>query len=106
VHCQPPAVLPLDTSLPRGLPQARRRLRSDPHEPPWERIKLQEKEWFAARSPKIAEAPNAAARKRMIAALEKNDPPLTISKTGTNCFQPGWQSVCVRSRCHASLVRG
>lgn len=74
--------------------------------PPWERIKLQEKEWFAARSPKIAEAPNAAARKRMIAALEKNDPPLTISKTGTNCFQPGWQSVCVRSRCHASLVRG
>jgi hypothetical protein len=44
--------------------------------PPWERIKLQEKEWFAARSPAIAGAPNAAARKRMIAALEQDDPAL------------------------------
>ncbi len=42
--------------------------------PPWERIKLQEKEWFAARRPDIAEAPNAAARRRMIAALEDDDP--------------------------------
>ncbi len=30
--------------------------------PPWERIKLQEQEFFAAREPEIAEAPNAAAR--------------------------------------------
>ena len=44
--------------------------------PPWERIKLQEKEWFAARRPDIAEAPNAAARKRMIAALREEDPAL------------------------------
>lgn len=44
--------------------------------PPWERIKLQEKEWFAARSPAIAAAPNAAARKRMIAALRSEDPAL------------------------------
>ena len=44
--------------------------------PPWERIKLQEKEWFAARRPDIAEAPNAAARRRMIAALEREDPAL------------------------------
>ncbi len=44
--------------------------------PPWERIKLQEKEWFASRSPEIAAAPNAAARKRMIAALEQEDPAL------------------------------
>ena len=28
--------------------------------PPWERIKLQEKEWFATRRPEIANAPNAA----------------------------------------------
>ncbi|OPL18828.1 MAG: hypothetical protein AVO35_12815 [Candidatus Aegiribacteria sp. MLS_C] len=41
--------------------------------PPWERVKLQEKEWFAERSPEIAGAPNAAARKRMIDALKKND---------------------------------
>jgi hypothetical protein len=37
--------------------------------PPWERIKLQEQEFFASRAPEIAEAPNAAARGRMIAAL-------------------------------------
>ncbi|WP_223880762.1 Eco57I restriction-modification methylase domain-containing protein [Roseococcus microcysteis] len=37
--------------------------------PPWERIKLQEQEFFAARSPEIAAAPNKAARERMIKAL-------------------------------------
>lgn len=44
--------------------------------PPWERIKLQEREWFAARRPDIANAPNAAARRKMIAALETEDPTL------------------------------
>jgi hypothetical protein len=39
--------------------------------PPWERIKLQEQEFFAAREPEIATAPNAAARGRLIAALAK-----------------------------------
>ena len=29
--------------------------------PPWERVKLQEQEFFAARDPEIAKAPNAAA---------------------------------------------
>ena len=38
--------------------------------PPWERIKLQEQEFFAARSPEIADAPNKAARGRLIRALE------------------------------------
>lgn len=44
--------------------------------PPWERIKLADKEWFAARVPDIANAPNAAARGRMIAALETTAPDL------------------------------
>jgi hypothetical protein len=39
--------------------------------PPWERIKLQEQEFFAARSPEIAGAPNKAAREGLIKALEK-----------------------------------
>ncbi len=39
--------------------------------PPWERIKLQEQEFFAQRSPAIAAAANAAARKIAIAALEQ-----------------------------------
>lgn len=37
--------------------------------PPWERVKLQEQEYFATRRPDIAGAKNAAARKKMIAAL-------------------------------------
>ncbi len=44
--------------------------------PPWERIKLQEQEFFAARDPEVAEAPTAAARKRLIKALEKTRPEL------------------------------
>jgi hypothetical protein len=44
--------------------------------PPWERVKLQEKEWFAERNPDIANAPNAAARKRLIEALRVSEPPL------------------------------
>jgi len=42
--------------------------------PPWERIKLQEQEFFAARSPEISKAPNKAAREKLIKALEKADP--------------------------------
>lgn len=42
--------------------------------PPWERIKLQEKEWFAERIPEIANARNASARKKMIKALKEGDP--------------------------------
>src|SRR5205823_7859246 len=42
--------------------------------PPWERIKIQEQEWFASRRPDIANAANAAQRHRMIAALAYEDP--------------------------------
>lgn len=44
--------------------------------PPWERIKLQEVEWLAARAPKIARAPRAADRKLAIAHLGKSGDPL------------------------------
>jgi hypothetical protein len=44
--------------------------------PPWDRMKLQEVEWFAARRREIALAQRAADRKRMIAALEKKGDPL------------------------------
>ena len=43
--------------------------------PPWERVKLQEQEFFASRSPVIANAANAAARKKLIAALADSDNP-------------------------------
>jgi hypothetical protein len=44
--------------------------------PPWERIKLQEQEFFAAGDPQIAAAPNKAARKRLIDALPQTNPTL------------------------------
>lgn len=44
--------------------------------PPWERVKLQEKEWFASRDEAIATAPNAAARRKLIAQLPKTNPAL------------------------------
>ncbi|MGE5314371.1 MAG: Eco57I restriction-modification methylase domain-containing protein, partial [Acidobacteriota bacterium] len=44
--------------------------------PPWERVKLAEKEWFAERNPDIATAPNAAQRKRLIERLLEEDPTL------------------------------
>jgi hypothetical protein len=44
--------------------------------PPWERIKLQEEEFFASRDAAIARAPNAAARKRLIADLPQTNPSL------------------------------
>jgi Eco57I restriction-modification methylase len=43
--------------------------------PPWERVKLQEQEFFAARRPEIAKARNAAARKRLIELLAVSDEP-------------------------------
>ncbi len=44
--------------------------------PPWEHTELKEKEFFATRRPEVADAPNGAARKRMIDALIEEDPAL------------------------------
>jgi N-6 DNA Methylase len=44
--------------------------------PPWERIKLQEKEFFAARDAEIANSQNAAARQRLIKELPLENPEL------------------------------
>ena len=53
--------------------------------PPWERVKLQEQEFFASRNDEIANAPNAATRKKLIAALPQSDPLL-------------WKEWCAASR--------
>ncbi len=44
--------------------------------PPWERVKLQEKEFFASRNEEIANAPNASARRKLILQLKETDPAL------------------------------
>jgi hypothetical protein len=53
--------------------------------PPWERVKLQEQEFFASRCEAIADAANSAARKRLIAELSEKDPQL-------------WSDWCAASR--------
>jgi hypothetical protein len=44
--------------------------------PPWERMKLQEREFFAFSAPEIASAANAADRRKMVEALRQKIPPL------------------------------
>lgn len=44
--------------------------------PPWDRMKLQQIEWFAERRPEIAKAQRASDRKTMIEALEERGDPL------------------------------
>ena len=44
--------------------------------PPWERVKLAEREFFAKREPSIAQTRNASERKKLIAALPATNPVL------------------------------
>lgn len=44
--------------------------------PPWDRIKMQEVEWFAARKPEIALCERASDRKKKIQKLKKDNDPL------------------------------
>ena len=44
--------------------------------PPWDRLKLKQVDWFAARRGEIALAPRAADRRRLISKLQKTDDPL------------------------------
>ena len=57
--------------------------------PPWERVKLQEQEFFAKREPSIAMARNAAARKKLIAALPATNPILWKEWTGATRIAQG-----------------
>ena len=63
--------------------------------PPWERIKLQEKEFFASRAPDISTAENASARKKAIARLETENPELWVD----------WQAALRQAGGESALVR-
>jgi hypothetical protein len=58
--------------------------------PPWEKVELKEQEFFAQRNPKIANAPNAAIRKKMIAALPDADAVLYAEFTNEQRRSSGW----------------
>ena len=44
--------------------------------PPWERVKIEERQWFSERAPHIADAINTATRRRLICELEEQFPKL------------------------------
>lgn len=52
--------------------------------PPWDRMKLQQVEWFAERRPEIARQARAADRTRMIKALESANDPLWQTFAGAS----------------------
>ena len=58
--------------------------------PPWERVKLHEKEWFAERNPEIANASTAATRKRMIRSLATDDSELHWAYLDALRQSEGW----------------
>ncbi|MBQ7456149.1 MAG: hypothetical protein IJS54_00855, partial [Desulfovibrio sp.] len=64
--------------------------------PPWERIKIQEKEWFAGKDDAIAKAPNASVRTRMINTLKKEDP-LLYKEFTTACAKAAGASHFIRN---------
>lgn len=64
--------------------------------PPWERVEVQEREFFATSHPDIANAQNAAKRKRMIEALEDTDPHAFL----------GWQSALRTAATEVAFYKG
>jgi hypothetical protein len=73
--------------------------------PPWDRIKLQEVEWFSERSPAIAAQPRAADRKKMIAALQG----VRMTQTGSNTppavdLWAQYQLACERAEANARVL--
>lgn len=47
--------------------------------PPWDRVKLQQVEWFAQHCPEVARAPHAAARQQRIAQLQRHQAPQAVA---------------------------
>ena len=75
--------------------------------PPWDRIKLQEVEWFAERVPAIATQPRAADRKALIAALKN----VKMTQTGIHTppvvdFWALYQQAVERAEANARVLAG
>ena len=73
--------------------------------PPWDRIKLQEVEWFSERSPAIGAQSRAADRKKMIAALQG----VQMTQTGINTppavdLWAQYQLACERAEANARVL--
>ena len=68
--------------------------------PPWERIKLQEQEFFANRSRWIAEAPNAAERSRRIKELKRPE-----SDKASKMLYQAFQDALHESEASSAFIR-
>lgn len=66
--------------------------------PPWEKIKLEEKEFFSTREPNIANAPNASKRKKLINALPDTNTELYSEYEEAKHFADSY-SIFVRDCC-------
>ena len=73
--------------------------------PPWDRIKLQEVEWFATRAPDIALAPTAATRRAMIRELRGQGDPLVDDFDAAKARADGMGQL-VRGSGHYPLLGG
>ena len=73
--------------------------------PPWDRIKLQEVEWFATRSPELALAPTAAARRRGIKQLRDEGDPLA-SEFDAAKLRANSLGQLIRASGHSPLLGG
>ena len=73
--------------------------------PPWDRIKLQEVEWFAIRAPDIARLPTAAQRKKAIKHLREQGDPLAdeFDKAKNRADELG---ILIRKSDHYPLLGG
>lgn len=74
--------------------------------PPWDRIKLQQVEWFAARRPEIAKAQRASDRSKMIKALDKAGDPLFADYEKADRRAADTMRVARRSGHYPLLSRG
>ena len=73
--------------------------------PPWDRIKLQEVEWFATRSPELAHAPTAADRKNGVDQLRAGGSPLASEFDAAKERADGLGNM-VRASKHYTLLGG
>ena len=74
--------------------------------PPWDRTKLQEVEWFATRAPEIALASTAAARRAGISGLRDKEPTLAADYEAAKERADRWFGQLVRASGHYPLLGG
>ena len=72
--------------------------------PPWDRIKLQEVEWFAERDHRIAAQARAADRKKMIAALEQANMTPTAAHPPPRNLWAQYQQARTRAEANARVL--